>query len=276
MRLEEKVRNVLYEMNKNKEVIKTPRSRLIFKGNEVVKYKSPSMKWNNQKQVELLAPNRKSGPHIKLFERVIIGLIIHKINNNLISLRIKDTNRHPYSLIETLFPDLPNKAPDFDYIAVSEEIMERLDNRPKKERNLSSAAEELDRKVDELYDRSLEDLLNQWKKKKKSGKKSRKKGETTKRKEQAERDSLVVAIALKRADGSCEACKVSNSKYKLFKKNNGHPYLEVHHILPLGTGGEDTPENAVCVCPSHHRELHFGYNSEKLAEKLIKYRVDNP
>jgi 5-methylcytosine-specific restriction endonuclease McrA len=69
------------------------------------------------------------------------------------------------------------------------------------------------------------------------------------------RDPYVVAAALVRASGRCETPKCSSS---LFVREDDRPYLEVHHIVPLGEGGDDTLINAAALCPSCHRELHFG------------------
>lgn len=43
-----------------------------------------------------------------------------------------------------------------------------------------------------------------------------------------------------------------------FKKRDGTPYLEVHHVQPLAEGGDDTVANAIALCPNCHRELHYG------------------
>ena len=39
---------------------------------------------------------------------------------------------------------------------------------------------------------------------------------------------------------------------------NGQPYCAVHHVIPLAEGGEDRINNAACLCPAHHREVHQG------------------
>ncbi|HDR7378766.1 TPA: HNH endonuclease [Bacillus toyonensis] len=39
---------------------------------------------------------------------------------------------------------------------------------------------------------------------------------------------------------------------------DGTPYLEVHHVVPLATGGEDSVENAVALCQNCHRKAHYG------------------
>ncbi|WP_415874108.1 HNH endonuclease [Domibacillus aminovorans] len=35
--------------------------------------------------------------------------------------------------------------------------------------------------------------------------------------------------------------------------SNGTPYLEVHHVIPLSKGGDDTVVNAQSLCPNCHR-----------------------
>lgn len=69
------------------------------------------------------------------------------------------------------------------------------------------------------------------------------------------RDPYIVAAALARAEDQCEMPKC---KSQLFQRDDDRSYLEVHHIVPLGEGGDDTLINAAALCPSCHRELHFG------------------
>lgn len=69
------------------------------------------------------------------------------------------------------------------------------------------------------------------------------------------RDPYVVAAALLRAGGVCEMPACTS---KLFKRDDGSKFLEVHHVHPLGEGGDDSLENAAALCPSCHRELHYG------------------
>ncbi len=69
------------------------------------------------------------------------------------------------------------------------------------------------------------------------------------------RDPYIVAGALARAKDQCE---MPDCKSQLFQRDDDRSYLEVHHILPLGEGGDDTLINAAALCPSCHRELHFG------------------
>lgn len=83
--------------------------------------------------------------------------------------------------------------------------------------------------------------------------------------EQFVRDAQVVAYVLLEANGSCECCLETAP----FSKPGGLPYLEVHHVKRLASGGSDKVSNAVGVCPNCHRELHHGANSVPLAEGLF-------
>ena len=82
---------------------------------------------------------------------------------------------------------------------------------------------------------------------------------------QFERDPAVRADVLKRANGICESCK----KTAPFKKSNGQPFLEVHHVVPMSEGGADTIENVVALCPNCHREAHFGSVTQRLPNEPL-------
>lgn len=69
------------------------------------------------------------------------------------------------------------------------------------------------------------------------------------------RNPYVVAEVLERANGICEKCKNSAP---FIKDIDCKPYLEVHHIIPLAQGGDDTVENAIALCPNCHRHTHYG------------------
>ena len=72
------------------------------------------------------------------------------------------------------------------------------------------------------------------------------------------RNPDVIVEVLSRADGICENC---DSPAPFIRRSDKTPYLEVHHILQLSKGGNDTVNNAVAICPNCHRELHFGIDS---------------
>ncbi len=80
-----------------------------------------------------------------------------------------------------------------------------------------------------------------------------------------ERDPLVKAWVLQKANGICELCDSPSP----FLKSNGKPYLEVHHINHLANGGSDTISNAIAVCPNCHRALHYSSERDELTENSL-------
>ena len=83
------------------------------------------------------------------------------------------------------------------------------------------------------------------------------------------RDPVVVAYARLRADNACE---IKDCMIPLFETSTGLPFVEVHHIRPLGEGGPDVVENVACLCPSHHREAHHGKRSSAISSHLVLLR----
>lgn len=78
------------------------------------------------------------------------------------------------------------------------------------------------------------------------------------------RCTKVRKAVIKRANGKCEFCgKIS------FTTSNGYNYLEAHHIISLAQSGKDRMDNVIALCPSHHREAHFGDNAEDLEKKFL-------
>ena len=51
-------------------------------------------------------------------------------------------------------------------------------------------------------------------------------------------------------------CMINECK-NMFLKQDGIPYIEVHHIKPLYKGGEDGIWNLAVLCAHHHRMAHF-------------------
>lgn len=80
------------------------------------------------------------------------------------------------------------------------------------------------------------------------------------------RDPNVIAWVLEQAIGFCEAC----GDKAPFQRDDGEPYLEVHHVRPLAEGGPDTVDNAVACCPNCHRHLHHGSGREKFRQSLLE------
>lgn len=79
------------------------------------------------------------------------------------------------------------------------------------------------------------------------------------------RDNKVRQAVIKRAKGKCEYCGEAT-----FKTPNGQNYLEAHHVIFLAKSGTDRMDNVIALCPSHHREAHFGNNSENLEKEFLE------
>ncbi|MCB4766573.1 MAG: HNH endonuclease [Sulfurovum sp.] len=67
------------------------------------------------------------------------------------------------------------------------------------------------------------------------------------------------------------ACEMPNCNYQGFLKENGESYIEVHHVIPLSEGGEDSINNTIALCPNCHRALHYANNRQQLREMLLNY-----
>ena len=84
---------------------------------------------------------------------------------------------------------------------------------------------------------------------------------------QYQRNEYVAEEARRRANGICQLCEQTAP----FKSKNGIPYLEVHHVMWLANGGEDSLENTVALCPNCHRKMHqlnLEADKTKLIEKI--------
>jgi predicted HNH restriction endonuclease len=77
------------------------------------------------------------------------------------------------------------------------------------------------------------------------------------------RSPAVRMAALQRSGGQCEYCNAPG-----FKTLDDRIYLETHHIRPLCEGGADAISNVIALCPNHHREAHFGSQSERMRIKM--------
>lgn len=79
-----------------------------------------------------------------------------------------------------------------------------------------------------------------------------------------QRSTDIKEYVLRRAGGFCEL----TGEKAPFLKDNGEPFLEVHHIRRLSDGGLDHPVNCAAITPNVHREIHFGANGSALDERL--------
>ena len=91
------------------------------------------------------------------------------------------------------------------------------------------------------------------------------------------RDNSIAAKALSYAGFKCEY----NRADRTFKRKNGKPYTEPHHLIPLSRYMNydlslDVTENIVSLCSHCHNLLHYGAIEEKepVLRKLYEDRKD--
>lgn len=58
---------------------------------------------------------------------------------------------------------------------------------------------------------------------------------------------------ISRAGGHCQLCGGSAP----FNLPEGLPYLELHHVIPLRDGGDDSPNNLVALCPNCNKKIEL-------------------
>lgn len=80
------------------------------------------------------------------------------------------------------------------------------------------------------------------------------------------RNANVIEKAKERANGICQLC----GNQAPFQDKQGHPYLEVHHVIWLSRGGADKLSNAVALCPNCHSKMHIVDDEQDIALLLKK------
>jgi len=121
----------------------------------------------------------------------------------------------------------------------------------------------LEEKAKKARKKSLEEL------KKRALSSAQKAGKRTVETCQHERDPYVVEYVKLCANGICDLCGSAAP----FKSKSGEPYLELHHIVWLSKGGDDTVSNAAALCPNCHRKMH-SLNLQKDRNKLLAIATD--
>lgn len=66
------------------------------------------------------------------------------------------------------------------------------------------------------------------------------------------------------AGSKCMICEQVNKNPYVFLKENNEYYIEVHHVIFISKRlkGTLTSANLITVCPNHHRQLHYGKNTD--------------
>ena len=91
--------------------------------------------------------------------------------------------------------------------------------------------------------------------------------EKTRRVITRQRSEAVRVYVLRRANGTCEACKEDAP----FRTRGGRPYLEPHHIHRIADGGPDSPTSVAAVCPNCHKEIHHGIDGSSINDRLAHH-----
>ena len=89
-------------------------------------------------------------------------------------------------------------------------------------------------------------------------------GSRTTTSSQFDRNQDVVEYVLRISMGQCQLC----DEPAPFSRLSGEPYLEVHHVVWLARGGEDSVANAVALCPNCHRKMHILDDQRDVARLL--------
>lgn len=93
-----------------------------------------------------------------------------------------------------------------------------------------------------------------------------KKGRTT---DSSLKDSMLIISGYRCAYG-----KYIGEDHQSFIKEDGNPFMQVHHFIPMKASPDffprnlDRASNLVCVCPNCHERIHHGSKEEK--EKVLK------
>ncbi len=83
--------------------------------------------------------------------------------------------------------------------------------------------------------------------------------------EKWQRSSIIKMQTIEAVDYECE---IETSHTTFTAKSTGKQYMEGHHAIPINLQERfekslDVYANVVCVCPTCHRLLHYGIESEK-------------
>lgn len=60
-----------------------------------------------------------------------------------------------------------------------------------------------------------------------------------------------------------------------FVRDDGAPYIEVHHIVPLCRMGEDSISNLCVLCAHHHKMAHFADHRTRTDMEAMLSRITN-
>jgi predicted RNA-binding protein with PUA-like domain len=71
----------------------------------------------------------------------------------------------------------------------------------------------------------------------------------------------------------CQVCLALGRDPCGFKKPDGEPYIEAHHVVPVAQHqvGTLAAGNVITVCANHHRQLHYGGIGVEIGEGVFRF-----
>ncbi|MEX3007197.1 HNH endonuclease [Hoeflea sp. TYP-13] len=84
------------------------------------------------------------------------------------------------------------------------------------------------------------------------------------------------ALVKKRNGFKCQVCEALGNDPYPFKKKNGVPYVEAHHVIPVSELqiGTLSATNIMTLCANHHRQFHYGVASVTIESDHFDVSLD--
>lgn len=79
------------------------------------------------------------------------------------------------------------------------------------------------------------------------------------------RSNKIIALLKKIRDYKCQICETA------IPRRNNPPYVEAAHIVPKSSGGPETPDNILILCPNHHKEFDLGV---RVINSHLEYSIE--
>ena len=86
-----------------------------------------------------------------------------------------------------------------------------------------------------------------------------------------------IGAEVKKATGyKCQLCDAMGRDPIGFRKKNGDPYVEAHHVIPVSTLqiGALAASNIMTLCANHHRQMHYGGVAVIISDSAFSVTID--
>jgi predicted RNA-binding protein with PUA-like domain len=86
-----------------------------------------------------------------------------------------------------------------------------------------------------------------------------------------------IGAEVKKATGyKCQLCDAMGRDPIGFRKKNGDPYVEAHHVMPVSTMqiGALAASNIMTLCANHHRQMHYGGVAVIVSDSAFSVTID--